>query len=203
MVRQRSQPKERLSWQEEIENDPEVKFLTREQEMELWPLAKAGDEAAKLKLLKSQWPLVWKISKSYAWTGQSFDDLIGWGMIGLLKAFEKFRTDSGNRFSTVAMLWVRQSIGYEASRFTFTCTVPFRFCEDSYHGKRGGESGKELLRQTMQRFNRQNNFTVSSGDGSECGVVEIASRDSDFEEVDKADGRSRNRCDRPSGNRRT
>lgn len=174
MVRQRSQEKrESLSWAETIENDPDARPLTREQERELWPLAKAGDEQAKLKLLKSQWRLVYKMAKRYEWTGSLLDDLIGWGMIGLMQAFDKFRPETGNKFSTVSSLWVRQAIGYEAPKNSLTCSVPRAFFSKSYRDLRG-ELTDELFKKTKYDFCRTNNFKDTRSDsGDEYDLVSL------------------------------
>jgi len=173
MVRQRSQEKrESLSWAETIENDPDARPLTREQERELWPLAKAGDEQAKLRLLKSQWCLVWRIAKSYQWTGSLIDDLIGWGMIGLLAAFDKFKPELGNKFSTVSTQWIRNAIGYEGPRNSLTCKVPIAFFQASFRQAEG--ISDEFFERTKYKFCRQNNFTYTMAEsGDEHDVISM------------------------------
>lgn len=183
MVRQRSQEKrESLSWAETIENDPDARPLTREQERELWPLAKAGDEQAKLRLLKSQWCLVWRIAKSHQWTGSLIDDLIGWGMIGLLAAFDKFKPELGNKFSTVSMQWIRNAIGQEAPKFSLTCSIPRDFFSNSYRENRKGMSD-ELYEQTIYNFCRTNNFKL--GQQNTGKVSDIVSIHGEYEFVDQ------------------
>ena len=173
MVRQRSlEKRESLSWAETIENDPDARPLTREQERELWPLAKAGDEQAKLRLLKSQWCLVWRIAKSYEWTGALTDDLIGWGMIGLLTAFHKFKPELGNKFSTVSILWIRQAIGYEAPKNSLTCKVPASFFSKSFRESQGIDD--EFYERTKYKFCRTNNFKETRNEsGDEYDLVSL------------------------------
>jgi len=176
MVRQRSQEKrESLSWAETIENDPDARPLTREQERELWPLAKGGDEQAKLKLLKSQWRLVYKIAKSYEWTGLPLDDLIGWGMIGLVQAIDKFRPETGNKFSTFSTYRIRNAIGYDAPRNSLACKIPIRFFNKSFRQAEG--ISDESFERTKYQFCRHNNFiSTRTKYGDEIDAISLQSR---------------------------
>lgn len=54
--------------------------------------------------------LVHSVAKKYPQTGMSYDDLIQHGMTGLIRAVELFDPEQGNKFSTYAMWWIRQSI---------------------------------------------------------------------------------------------
>jgi RNA polymerase primary sigma factor len=50
------------------------------------------------------------IARRYTCKSLSFEDLVQEGIIGLLEAINKFDGDRGNRFSTYATYWIRQSI---------------------------------------------------------------------------------------------
>lgn len=67
-------------------------------------------EEAKHTLVQSNSRLVISIAKKYTGQGVPFLDLIQEGNLGLMKAAEKFDYRRGNRFSTYATWWIRQSI---------------------------------------------------------------------------------------------
>jgi RNA polymerase sigma factor (sigma-70 family) len=87
-----------------------AKLLTPEEEQELARQAAKGDEAARKRMIESNLRLVVKVAKRYMGQGLSLLDLIEEGNIGLIKAVERFKPEKGCRFSTYAVLWIRQSI---------------------------------------------------------------------------------------------
>ena len=54
--------------------------------------------------------LVYMEAKKYKNKGVIFEDLVQEGVLGLIKAIEKFDVKRGNRFSTYAMYWIKDSI---------------------------------------------------------------------------------------------
>jgi RNA polymerase primary sigma factor len=85
-------------------------LLSPKEEVELGLRARAGDPEARRRLVEKNLRLAVAVAKKYRGQGLPFEDLIQEGNIGLMKAVDKFDPDMGNRFSTYATWWIRQSI---------------------------------------------------------------------------------------------
>lgn len=86
-------------------------------------------DEAKHAMVKANLRLVLSIAKRYRGRGMSFDDLIQEGNLGLLKAVGRYDHTKGNRFSTYATWWVRQSIIRGIYDKTRTIRLPVHFIE--------------------------------------------------------------------------
>lgn len=86
-------------------------------------------DQAKQEMVRANLRLVLSIAKRYRGRGMSFDDLIQEGNLGLLKAVGRFDHTKGNRFSTYATWWVRQSIIRGIYDKTRTIRLPVHFIE--------------------------------------------------------------------------
>jgi RNA polymerase sigma factor (sigma-70 family) len=87
-----------------------AQLLTPEEELELARRIAQGDDAARKRMIESNLRLVVKVAKRYMGQGLPLTDLIEEGNIGLIKAVERFKPEKKCRFSTYAVLWIRQSI---------------------------------------------------------------------------------------------
>jgi RNA polymerase primary sigma factor len=87
-----------------------AKLLTAEEEQELARQTARGDDAARKRMIECNLRLVVKVAKRYMGQGLPLLDLIEEGNIGLIKAVERFKPEKKCRFSTYAVLWIRQSV---------------------------------------------------------------------------------------------
>src|SRR5277367_1497876 len=85
-------------------------LLTPAQEIDLAKRIERGDLHAKELLVNSNLRLVASNARRYQNQGLPLGDLVQEGMLGLIRASEKFDWRKGFRFSTYATLWIRQAI---------------------------------------------------------------------------------------------
>jgi RNA polymerase primary sigma factor len=85
-------------------------LLTPCQEIVLARRIEKGDQTAKEALINSNLRLVTSVAQRYQGRGVAMEDLMQEGVIGLIRAADKFNWRRGFRFSTYATHWIRQSI---------------------------------------------------------------------------------------------
>jgi RNA polymerase primary sigma factor len=85
-------------------------LLTADEEIELAKRIERGDLGAKERMINSNLRLVIKFARRYQGHGLALGDLIQEAMLGLIRAAEKFDWRRGYKFSTYAVLWIKQSI---------------------------------------------------------------------------------------------
>lgn len=81
--------------------------LSREEEVAVANAARAGDKAARERLIKANLRFVVKVAHAFKGYGHSLADLVSEGNTGLLEAVDKFDASKGNRFSTFAVWQIR------------------------------------------------------------------------------------------------
>ena len=99
-------------------------LLTAAEEVELAKRIERGDLAAKERMIHSNLRLVISIARKHQNLGLPLGDLIQEGIIGLIRASEKFDWRRGFKFSTYATLWIRQSMQRALSNTSRTIRVP-------------------------------------------------------------------------------
>ncbi len=116
-------------------------------------------EAARDALIKANQRLVISVAKRYRGLGVPFLDLIQEGNLGLMRAVERFDPGKGNRLSTYAMWWIRQSIIRAVANLSRTIRVPI------HAGERERKLRKvaQELQQTLGRTPTVNELATELG----------------------------------------
>ncbi|HEX6208955.1 MAG TPA: sigma-70 family RNA polymerase sigma factor [Actinomycetota bacterium] len=99
-------------------------LLTADEEKELAKLVEDGDQEAMDRMIRSNLRLVVSVAKKYQWAGLPLLDLIQEGILGLIRAVEKFDWRKGFKFSTYATWWIRQAISRAIDNQSRTIRLP-------------------------------------------------------------------------------
>jgi RNA polymerase primary sigma factor len=99
-------------------------LLTKAQEVELAKRIERGDMEAKGQLVNSNLRLVISNARKYQGHELPLLDLIQEGILGLIRAAEKFDWRRGYKFSTYATFWIRQAIQRALDNRARTIRIP-------------------------------------------------------------------------------
>jgi RNA polymerase primary sigma factor len=99
-------------------------LLSREEEIELAQAIERGDLEAKARLVNSNLRLVISNARKYQGHDLPLLDLIQEGILGLIRAAEKFDYRKGFKFSTYATFWIRQAIQRALDNRARTIRIP-------------------------------------------------------------------------------
>lgn len=101
-----------------------IPLISPEEEVRLAKLIEKGDARAREKMIQANLRLVVKIAHDYANFGLPLLDLISEGNIGLMKGVDRFDWRRGNKFSTYAAWWIKQSIKRALANQSKTIRLP-------------------------------------------------------------------------------
>ena len=101
-----------------------IPLISHEEEYELALRAKAGDKAARERLLNANLRFVVSVAKKFRGQGLPLSDLINEGNIGLITALDKFEPEKGYHFISYAVWWIRQAIMKAISEKGRTVRLP-------------------------------------------------------------------------------
>jgi RNA polymerase primary sigma factor len=123
-------------------------LLTAAEEIALAKRIERGDQAAKQRMIESNLRLVVSNAKRYRGLGLPFLDLIQEGILGLIRAVEKFDWRRGFKFSTYATWWIRQAMQRAIQHQARTIRVPVHVAQElakvrSAERKLGTELGRD------------------------------------------------------------
>jgi len=107
------------------------RLLTPAEEISLAKRIEKGDLAAKDRMINANLRLVVSNARRYQGQGLPLGDLIQEGMLGLIRAVEKFDWRKGFRFSTYATLWIRQAIQRGLENTSRTIRLPVHVAQRS------------------------------------------------------------------------
>jgi RNA polymerase primary sigma factor len=99
-------------------------LLSKEEEVELSKRIEQGDLQAKEQMINSNLRLVVSLAKRYQGHELPLLDLIQEGILGLIRASEKFDWRKGYKFSTYATFWIRQAIQRGLANKSRTIRIP-------------------------------------------------------------------------------
>ncbi|HEX3615265.1 MAG TPA: sigma-70 family RNA polymerase sigma factor [Solirubrobacteraceae bacterium] len=99
-------------------------LLTAAEEIELSQRIERGDLDAKTRMINANLRLVVAQARRYQGHGLPLEDLVQEGMLGLIRAVEKFDWRKGFKFSTYGTLWIRQAIQRGLQNSGRTIRVP-------------------------------------------------------------------------------
>lgn len=98
--------------------------LAPDEEIALVAAARDGDNGARERLIRANLRSIAWMARRYRGMSSEAEDLISEGVLGILRAVERFDATRGVRFSTYARWWVREAMGDYMIKQSRTVRLP-------------------------------------------------------------------------------
>jgi len=98
--------------------------LKKKEELEIAKKAKTGDRKSYEILINSNLRFVINVAKEYMNQGIDLEELVAYGNLGLCKAYNRYDPETGYRFITYAVWWIRQAILHALSKHNYLVNIP-------------------------------------------------------------------------------
>lgn len=127
-----------------IKDIRKIKVITHERQDEIFQLLKSNDITKEKRtellneLIIGNLRFVISVAKSYQNNGMELIDLISEGNIGLIKAAEKFDPNSGNKFISYAVWWIKQSIMSSLNENSRIIRLPTNVIQENQKRRKSG-----------------------------------------------------------------
>lgn len=163
-----------------------------------------GDIESRNRLVQANLRLVPWVARRYVNRGLTFEDLVGEGNLGLIRAAQKYDPGLGTKFSTYAIYWIRDAIVSALANTAATIRLPMnvskvlvrwrRAEKDFYHvhghlptfeevaSALGMDRPKQWLIALGHRAGQLGRGSLESGDGRTSGLVMLVAADGDAPE---------------------
>src|SRR5881394_2850315 len=153
-------------------------LLTAAEEVELAKRIEKGDMQAKERMINCNLRLVVSIAKRYQTQGITLGDLVQEGVLGLIRAAEKFDWRKGFKFSTYATWWIRQAVQRGVANKARTIRIPVHIVERE---QKMARAERELV---AARAVTSLDRTVGDGDSAALGDLFASPEASPDEQVE-------------------
>lgn len=116
--------RENESFKQYLKDVSMIPMITPQEEIVLTANSSKGDKQAIDALVKANLRFVISVAKKYASEQIPLEDLVNEGNIGLMKAAEKYSPDSGVRFISYAIWWIRKIIMEHITKYGKMVRIP-------------------------------------------------------------------------------
>jgi RNA polymerase primary sigma factor len=151
-------------WSEEIQyylkDLKKIPVITHEREIEIFTKFKHETKLNKREkqllideLVKGNLRFVVTVAKTYQNQGLEIGDLISEGNIGLIKAIDRYDVDSGYKFISYAVWWIKQQILYSLNEYSRTIRVPSNILQDAQKNRKENLSPDDYFSFENKSFN--------------------------------------------------